>query len=217
MPAASRTALSELLASDVLQTRASGKRPDGKPNMPRGSKLSLRILNLEDDEGDAALNKAMLSARWPDCVISRVDTRADFVAALEGGQTDLILSDYSIPGFGGEEALILARERWPQIPFLFVSGAIGEDAAIEFIKSGATDYVLKHRLMRLIPAVDRALRELDRAAERAHADYALRESEHMYRQVFECLGDAVFLADEQSGRIVDANRRALALLGCQRS
>ncbi len=179
-------------------------------------KSSLRILNLEDNANDAALNGAMLSARWPECQLVRVETAEDFSAALEAGGFDLILSDYTLPGFDGRQALTLARARWPDIPFLFVSGTIGEDTAIEALKSGATDYVLKHRLLRLIPAVDRALREADQQAECERAEEAMRQSEHKYRELFECLTDAAFLADEQSGKIIDANRCAEALLGRNR-
>ncbi len=181
------------------------------------SKTLLRILNLEDNVADAGLNAKMLAARWPHCEFARVDTRADFVAALERKNFDLILSDYTIPGFNGREALALAREKCPEIPFLFVSGTIGEDTAIEALKSGATDYVLKHRLMRLIPAVDRALREAAEHAERERAELAMRESEHKYREVFESLGEAAFLADEATGKIIDTNRRAEKMLGCGRA
>ena len=179
-------------------------------------KSALRILNLEDNANDAELNHAMLSARWPECRLVRVDNQPDFAAALEEDEIDVILSDYTLPGFAGQEALALARRRRPEVPFLFVSGTIGEDAAIEALKNGATDYVLKHRLMRLIPAVDRALREAREHAEYERAERAMRESEYKYRQLFESLGDAAFLADETSGKIIDANGRAEATLGCGR-
>jgi PAS domain S-box-containing protein len=179
-------------------------------------KASLRILNLEDSVNDAELNDAMLSARWPHCQVTRVDTKESFLAALENGDVDVILSDYSMPAFDGRQALALAREKRPEIPFLFVSGTIGEDAAIEALKNGATDYVLKHRLMRLIPAVDRALREAEERDERERAEEAMRQSEHKYRELFECLSDAAFLSDELTGKIIDANRRAETLLGCGR-
>jgi PAS domain S-box-containing protein len=179
-------------------------------------KSGLRILNLEDNESDAELNKAMITARWPHSELVRVDNRAEFVAELEKGNFDLIFSDYTMPGFDGREALFLAHEKRPQIPFLFVSGTIGEDTAIEALKNGATDYVLKHRLMRLIPAVDRALRESEERAERDRAERAMRESEHKYREVFECLADAAFLADAKTGKIIDTNRCAETMLGCGR-
>src|SRR3954471_9089306 len=95
------------------------------PNNSTAVKSSLRILNLEDNVNDAELNEAMLSARWPQCELLRVDNRQDFIAALEQDDVDLILSDYTMPGFNGLEALSIARERRPQTPFLFVSGTIG--------------------------------------------------------------------------------------------
>src|SRR5687767_2331882 len=98
--------------------------------------MSLHVLNLEDDANDAKLNEAMLSARWPDHRFVRVENRADFFAALEQSGLDLILSDYTMPGFNGREALALAREKRPEVPFIFVSGTIGEDAAIETLKNG---------------------------------------------------------------------------------
>jgi PAS domain S-box-containing protein len=179
-------------------------------------KATLTILNLEDNVADAELNAAMISARWPHCEFQRVDTRANFVAALEQKNFDLILSDYSIPGFDGREALSLAREKCPETPFMFVSGTIGEDTAIEALKNGATDYVLKHRLMRLIPAVDRALREVAEHAECQRAELAMRQSEHKYRELFESLSEAAFLADEKTGKVIDTNRCAEKMLGCGR-
>src|SRR6185436_1457882 len=159
----------------------------------------------------------MLAARWPQCQLVRVDNRANYIAALEQGSIDVILSDYTMPGFDGRTALALAREKRPEVPFLFVSGTIGEDSAIEALKNGATDYVLKHRLMRLIPAVDRALRDAKERAERERAEEAMRQSEYKYRELFESLGDAAFLADEESGKIIDTNRCAEILLGCPRA
>jgi PAS domain S-box-containing protein len=179
-------------------------------------KPTLRILNLEDNANDAELNRAMISARWPHSHFERVDNREAFVAALEGHELDLILCDYTMPGFSGREALALAQEKKPQVPFLFVSGTIGEDTAIEVLKNGATDYVLKHRLMRLIPAVDRALREAEERTERQRAEEAMRQSEHKYRELFECLGEAAFLTDASCGKIVDTNKAAEKLLGCTR-
>lgn len=177
----------------------------------------LLILNLEDNVNDAELNQDMLSARWPECRLVRVDTRDDFSLALQESKIDIILSDYSMPRFSGLEALAIARHKRPQVPFIFVSGTIGEDAAIEALKNGAVDYVLKHRLMRLIPVVDRALREVEQIAECERAEEFMRQSEHKYRELFECLDDAAFLVDEKTDKIIDVNRRALQLLGISRS
>lgn len=180
-------------------------------------KSKLRILNLEDEPNDAELNQAMLAARWPECELVRVATKEEFAAALEAGGFDLILSDYTIPGFDGRAALELALAKCPKVPFLFVSGTIGEDTAIEALKNGATDYVLKHRPMRLIPAVDRALRELQDRAECERAERAMRQSEYKYRELFESLSDGAFLADEVTGKIIDTNRKAEKMLGCHRT
>lgn len=180
-------------------------------------KSSLRILNLEDSERDAELTEAMISARWPECQFTRVDTRDGFLAALDEGGVDLILSDYTMPNFSGRDALSIAREKCPDIPFLFVSGTIGEDAAVEALKNGATDYVLKHRLVRLIPVIDRALRELDERSERERAEEAMKQSEHKYRELFECLEDAAFLTDEKTGKVIDSNRAAEKLLNRTRA
>lgn len=180
-------------------------------------KSSLSILNVEDSVVDAELNAEMISARWPNSEFTRVDSRAGLILALDRQEFDVILSDYTMPGFDGMEALAISREKKPHVPFLFVSGTIGEDAAIEALKNGATDYVLKHRLMRLIPAVDRAMREAADRAERERAEMAMRESERKYREVFECLGEAAFLADEKTGKIIDTNRCAEILLGCGRA
>jgi len=179
-------------------------------------RTKLQILNLEDNVNDAELNAAMLSARWPDCQFTRVDRREDFLAALAKDELDIILSDYTMPGFSGLEALTLSQKRRPNVPFVFVSGTIGEDAAIEALKNGAVDYVLKHRLMRLIPVVDRALREAEQRAECLRAEEIMRQSEHKYRELFESLEDAAFLADVETGKILDINRSAEKLLRCSR-
>src|SRR5829696_8138682 len=98
-------------------------------------KTILSVLNLEDSVEDAELNHAMLSARWPHCQLVRVETRDAFVAALNEGGFDVILSDFTMPGFGGNQALTLARELSSRTPFVFVSGTIGEDTAIEALKN----------------------------------------------------------------------------------
>jgi two-component system CheB/CheR fusion protein len=135
----------------------------------------LRLLLLEDSPLDAELILAQLADGGFECDASRVQTRADFEAALAGDCPDLILADFSLPSFDGVTALKLAQGRCPDVPFLFVSGAMGEEVAIETLKSGATDYVLKQRLERLVPAVRRALREAEERAERRRLEEALRQ------------------------------------------
>jgi PAS domain S-box-containing protein len=140
-------------------------------------KSPLRILYLEDDPKDAELVQAMLEAEGVACLVTRVETRADFLASLEQDGFDLILADYSLPSFDGISALKLAVDRRPEMPFIFVSGTMGEEVAIEALKIGATDYVLKTRLSRILPSMQRALREGQQRAERTLAEEALRRSE----------------------------------------
>ena len=133
----------------------------------------MRILHLEDDPNDAGLVQANLESEGIDCAVTRTDTQEDFLACLEQGQFDLILADYTLPGFDGISALKLAREKRPDLPFLFVSGTLAEDTAIEALKLGATDYVFKTRLSRIVPSVQRALRETQQRAQRREAEAAL--------------------------------------------
>src|SRR5207245_309019 len=114
-----------------------------------------------------------------------------FRAALEQKVCDLILSDYSVPGYDGPSALALAREQCPDIPFLFVSGRIGDEVAIECLKAGATDYVLKDRLARLVPAIRRALKEAEESACRRQAEEELRRSQEQYRDLLENATDLI--------------------------
>jgi len=136
----------------------------------------LRILLLEDSIEDAELIQELLEADHFVCEVTRVQTRAEFLAALEDGGFDLVLSDYKLPSFDGLSALKLTLNAHPDLPFIFVSG-FGEEIAIEALTSGATDYVLKTRLSRLVPSVQRALREARERAERKKAEEALRRSE----------------------------------------
>ena len=177
----------------------------------------LSILHLEDNANDALLIEAMLERHGISCQIERVETREDFVAALERGSFDLILSDFSLPSFNGLTGLELAREMRPDIPFLFVSGTLGEDVAIQALKSGATDYVLKERLGRLAPAVRRAVADAEERRALARAEEAMIQSEHKYRHLFECLSEAALLADSSGGRVIDTNRQAEILFNHPRS
>src|SRR5512135_923894 len=136
----------------------------------------IRILLLEDDPNDAELCRHALRRGGLVFELSSVDTRAAFLHRLLKSPPDVILSDFTLPGFGGMLALELAREKCPDVPFIFVTGTLGEELAIETLKKGATDYVLKHRLGRLVPSVHRALREAKERAERKRAEQELRRS-----------------------------------------
>src|SRR5580700_8496412 len=137
----------------------------------------LRILSIEDDPKDVELIQDLLETEEIVCEVTRVDTQAALLASLGQGGIDLILADYSLPSFDGISALKLAMKACPDVPFIFVSGTLGEEVAIEALKIGATDYVLKTRLSRLVPAVKRAMREATQKAERKRAEEALRQSE----------------------------------------
>src|SRR5919107_4095243 len=142
---------------------------------------ALRVLNLEDSPLETELVHATLKEGGVRCEIFWVQTRADFAAALESDEFDLILADYSLPAFDGLSALKVAQEIRPEVPFVLVSGAVGEETVIEALKSGAADYVLKQRLERLVPAVRRAMSEAEERTERKRAEEGLRESEEGFR------------------------------------
>jgi DNA-binding NtrC family response regulator len=144
----------------------------------------LRILHLEDSGNDAELIRENLADGGIDCEIALVETREDFVAAIERGGFDLILADYKLPLFDGLSALAIRQEQCPDVPFVFVSGQIGEERAIESLKSGATDYVIKDKLSRLVPAVNRALAE---AKERTRRKQAEEDREKLVHELQEAL------------------------------
>ncbi|MCY7274945.1 MAG: response regulator, partial [Phormidesmis sp. CAN_BIN44] len=147
----------------------------------------LQFLLLEDSSLDAELIQATLTNGDVECKLVRVQTRSAFVEALNSMTFDLILSDYSLPSFDGVAALDIARDTCPQVPFILVSGTLGEELAIDTLKRGATDYVLKQRLERLVPAVNRALREAQERRDYQQAIAALHLSERRFRT----LADAV--------------------------
>jgi two-component system cell cycle sensor histidine kinase/response regulator CckA len=142
-------------------------------------KSPLRILHLEDDPGDAEIVQAFLEGEDIACEISCVQTEDQFVGALEKGRIDLILSDFTLPGFDGLSAARIVRERWPTIPVILVSGTMGEEMAIDSFKSGATDYVLKGRLSRLVPSVRRAMLEVEVRAERRELEAQFIQAQKM--------------------------------------
>jgi signal transduction histidine kinase len=139
------------------------------------------ILLLEDSATDADLIRHALRQGGLRFGFERVDTRSAFALRLEKAPPDLILSDFSLPSLDGYTALAIAREKCPDIPFIFVTGTLGEEVAIETLKKGATDYVLKHRLARLVPSIPRALREAKGRADRKRTEEQLRRSHHQLR------------------------------------
>jgi sigma-B regulation protein RsbU (phosphoserine phosphatase) len=130
----------------------------------------VHILHLEDDLADVELVQAIIESAGLTCQISHVQTRDEFTEALRRGGYDVILADYQLPMYDGVSALRSAQELCPDVPFIFVSGAMGEDAAIEGLTEGATDYVLKQKLSRLAPAIIRALHDAENRRERKQAE-----------------------------------------------
>jgi len=172
----------------------------------------LQILHLEDDANDAQLLRLKLEEANIGCVITVVQTRDEFVNALERDKFDLIVSDFTLPSFDGKSALEIARQKWPDIPFIFVSGTMGEEAAIESMVRGATDYVLKGRLSRLVPATQRALLEAESRRERKRAEVALRESKEKYQSLFERNISGAFVSTPD-GRLLECNPAFVRMFG----
>ncbi|MBN3958106.1 response regulator [Nostoc sp. NMS8] len=160
--------------------------------------MRLRFLSLEDNPLDAEVVEVTLLDGGVDCELRRVETRSDFITALETDEFDLILADYALPTFDGISALKIAHNLRPDLPFIFISASMGEELAIEALKLGATDYVLKQRIGRLVFCVQRALREAQERRERQQAEVALRQSETRLRRVAANLPNgAVFIVDRE--------------------
>jgi len=143
----------------------------------------LKLVVVEDSVADAELLARHLAKAGLHCAINRVQTEPEFIAALHEDKPDLILSDFSLPNFSGLRALDLAVIHAPDTPFIYVSGTIGEERAIDALRRGATDYVLKSNLSRLSSAIERALREAKLKADRRHSEHVRTEQEERLRRL----------------------------------
>jgi PAS domain S-box-containing protein len=168
----------------------------------------LRILHLEDDPLDRRMVQQAFADQKVEVQFTDVDNEADFIGALSRASFDLILSDKSLGGFDGLTALHYVRAMYPNLPFVFVSGSMGEEMAIETMRSGATDYVLKNRLIRLVPAVMRAIREAEFAAKNREVEEQNREQ----AALLNVSQDAIFMIDVQD-HILFWNKTAERLYG----
>ena len=160
----------------------------------------IKVLLLEDNSDDAALTLQTLQDGGfrPHCVW--VNCGAEFVSALDYDQTfDLVLADYSLPDFDGEAALAVVRGRSVTTPFIVLSSALGEETAVEMLKNGATDFVLKHRLSRLVPAVHRALREVQEVRGRKEIEEELQRANRRFQQAAELVNAIIYEWDLKSG------------------
>jgi DNA-binding NtrC family response regulator len=156
--------------------RQANARPGDRPACA-GRKA--RILIVEDEPWDAELAQRLLTGAGLGFTAVVVETRAAFVEQLTAFRPDVILSDFNLPGFSGESALEIVQEQCPQIPFIFWSGVLGDEAAVELIRRGATDYVLKDRPARLPSVIHRALAEAEQRAQLAELEDQLREAQHL--------------------------------------
>ncbi|HEX2854047.1 MAG TPA: response regulator [Opitutaceae bacterium] len=184
---------------------------------PAVSLAPLRVLLVEDNPFDAELVIAAVeSAGYTIASVARVETARQFIDQL-AKPVDVILCDYSLPAFNALAALQLMQESRCDIPFIIVSGSIGEETAVEAIKRGAADYLLKDRLGRLGSAIAHALSENQLRIEAGRAAENLRQSEIKYRSLFEHLPQAAYLCDAKNARIFDTNPRGERLLGLERA
>ena len=172
----------------------------------------LRLLVVEDREDDAELLLLELSRGGFDVDYERVQTARAMAEALQRRAWDLIISDYSMPGFGALQALAVLRESGVELPFVVVSGTIGEESAVEALRNGARDFIVKGKLARLLPAVERELQESRGREARREAERALHESEQQVRLLLDSTGEGIFGVDRQ-GRCTFANRSAVTMLG----
>jgi len=175
----------------------------------------IKILHLEDYKSDARLVLEILKKTDLKFEYFLADNEKDFLSFLEKNNIDLILSDFSLPDYSGNEALQVVKKNYPDIPFIFVSGVIGEDVAIDSLLNGATDYVLKNKMERLIPAVKRAIVEVKEKETLRLAEKALYESEKRFQQLFNeaPLG---YQSLDNNGFFIEVNQKWLETLGYTR-
>lgn len=168
----------------------------------------LRILHIEDNVADGEFVREIISTEWPGCEIRRVDSQQEFLEAFEPGRYDLILSDFTLPQFSGMTALALARARDSVTPFIFLSGTIGEDNAVQALHRGASDYIIKDRPSRLVPAIKRALELNAEQKMRQEAERRVREQAGLLDKA----RDAIVVVDDDS-RITFWNKGAARIFG----
>jgi PAS domain S-box-containing protein len=177
---------------------------------------AIRFLLVEDIEVDAELIQREVSKTFPAARFLWVDNRREYLEALQSFAPDVILSDFNLPAFDGMAALAIAREQAPDTPFILVTGALNEETAVECMKAGAWDYILKERIMRLGQAVLAALERGRERQEKSRAIAALEQNEKLFRSQFEQHAAIKLIVDPDSGAIVDANKAAADFYGWSR-
>ena len=180
------------------------------------SRDPLKVLLLEDSRFDAELLREELLSSYPEADLHVISDEASYVDALGSRAWSVILSDFELPGFSGEQALALARTRAPHTPFIFVSGVIGEDNAVEMLKRGATDYVSKSRLARLPLVMSRALRESQERAALDRTQSELRTANDVYERVVNTLRNYAVILMDRDGAVTSWNLAACDIFGYTR-
>jgi PAS domain S-box-containing protein len=177
---------------------------------------TLRVLNVEDNPDDAELLLRELRRSAYEIEFERVDTRVQMLAALQKQRWDLVVSDYSMPQFSAPEAFETLASTKLDIPFIIVSGTVGEETAVRAMKLGAQDYLLKGNLQRLVPAIDRELRECESRKARREAEQALLRSEERYRALFDGTPVPMWVFDVETFAFLAVNDAAVSHYGYER-
>jgi PAS domain S-box-containing protein len=188
------------------------ERGNASMNEERKNSQTLRILHLEDSPQDAELIRERLIDAGFNAQLDWAANEQEFTAYIEHGGYDLVLADYLLPGFEAPAALVLTRSLCPGLPFIVVSGAVGEEKAVELLKQGVTDYVLKDRLAKLPLAIKRALTEAETENARRLTEEALRESEARYRRIVDTASEGIWVLNSDH-RTTFVNKRLAEMLG----
>lgn len=172
-----------------------------------------KILFIEDVPADAELAMLELKKRGLDFQSELVDTREGLLSALESFGPNIVISDFSMPKFDGMSALLLVRERHPFLPFIVLTGSMNEETAVDCMKAGASDYVIKEHMSRLPFAVREALKHGILLKKHAEQENLLRQSEERYRSIFSNTHAVMMILDPKSSKVVDANQAAVDFYG----
>jgi PAS domain S-box-containing protein len=174
---------------------------------------TLNILIIEDSPSDFLLVDRHLRQHGLNATCFRVDSPESLEQALNDGGWDIILSDFSVPNLNFHDSFACIQSRNPDLPIILVSGSVGEEQAVELLKLGVMDFVLKDNLSRLIPAIERSLRELEVRKAMLAAEEAMRESEYRFKSIFNSSPIAIGISLKDNGRLAEVNDAWLELFG----
>lgn len=178
---------------------------------------TLRILLVEDSEDDALLTMREVERGGKKVQFQRLETAEAMKDALKNKMWDIVIADYRLPHFSAPEALQVLKKSGIDLPFIVVSGTIGEETAVEVMKAGAHDYLMKDNLKRLVPTIEREIRELDVRKKRRKAEKALHESEEYLHILMDSIKTGILVIDAVTHKITDANNFALEMIGLEKN